>query len=274
VHLVTFATEEFATARDALISSAMALGEFDQASSWDAERLADDPTFPGRPLLAYSRGVGFWSWKPHVILTTLASLEEGDVVVYSDAGRYDGGFTVRRSVTPLIDFAERHGGMLAGVSVPHFGPNSRWTKRDCFVLMGCDAPEYWTRPQVQASISVWIKSTRVLHFLEEWGGYCADPRVVGDGPNTCGLPNLPGFVDHRHDQSVLTNLVVKHQAVPFSISDRLFGLLVRMRRKTTAANVFCKKIDNISAIAEGRNGGALYLGSVITSARRRARGRR
>jgi hypothetical protein len=40
--------------------------------------------------------------------------------------------------------------------------------------------------------------------------YCRDPRVVSDQPNRCGLPNLPGFIAHRHDQSILTNLVVKH----------------------------------------------------------------
>jgi hypothetical protein len=28
--------------------------------------------------------------------------------------------------------------------------------------------------------------------------------------NVCGLPNYPGFEDHRHDQSVLSLLARKH----------------------------------------------------------------
>ncbi len=41
-------------------------------------------------------------------------------------------------------------------------------------------------------------------LVAEWLESCRDRRVLTDEPNTCGLPNLPGFVDHRHDQSVLS----------------------------------------------------------------------
>ena len=37
-----------------------------------------------------------------------------------------------------------------------------------------------------------------------------DARILCDGPNVCGLPNLDGFRDHRHDQSILTILAIKH----------------------------------------------------------------
>ena len=37
-----------------------------------------------------------------------------------------------------------------------------------------------------------------------------DPRILCDGPNTCGLPNFEGFRDHRHDQSITTILAMKH----------------------------------------------------------------
>jgi hypothetical protein len=37
---------------------------------------------------------------------------------------------------------------------------------------------------------------------------CEDVRMVSDLPNTQGLPNLPSFSDHRHDQSLLTILAL------------------------------------------------------------------
>jgi hypothetical protein len=43
-------------------------------------------------------------------------------------------------------------------------------------------------------------------FVEMWLDACTDARVLTDAPNTCGQPNLPGFVEHRHDQSVLSVL--------------------------------------------------------------------
>jgi hypothetical protein len=258
LHLVTFATAAFAAARDNLIESALDIGEFADAYSWDEKRLRDDPSFGGKPLLAHARGIGYWSWKPHIILDALNRAKDGDVVVYCDAGRYRGGFTIGRSVAPLVDFAASHNGMLPGVAVPQYGPSARWTRRDCFVLMNCDAPRFWAHPQVSATFSVWIKGSAALNFLEDWCAYCADVRIVGDGPNICGLPNHPEFVDHRHDQSVLTNLVVKHGATPFRIQDRLFEWLVSLKPNSRAAGNFCKRIDNISAVAAGISPASLY----------------
>ena len=40
--------------------------------------------------------------------------------------------------------------------------------------------------------------------------YCADERCVSDIPNQCGLENLDGFQDHRHDQSIITLLQLKY----------------------------------------------------------------
>jgi len=38
-----------------------------------------------------------------------------------------------------------------------------------------------------------------------------DERIASErNQNTCGLPNLPGFVEHRGDQSILTNLSIKY----------------------------------------------------------------
>jgi hypothetical protein len=249
--LVTFATEDFASQREVLLESALRSGQFEDVIAWDESRLRSDPSLPGAPLLNHERGVGYWSWKPHIILDALESVDEGDVVVYTDVGRYRGGYTVSRDISPLVSFCERHDGIFPGVVVPNFGPNSRWTRRDCFVLMDCDEPYFWDHPQVQATFSIWLKTEHSLRFLSEWRTYCADVRIVGDGPNTCGLPNLPGFVDHRHDQSIVTNLALRRGVTPFVIDSALFRWLVAARPHSLSASLVVKKIDNVAAIAAG-----------------------
>jgi hypothetical protein len=249
--LVTFATPGFKESLDRLVGSAHCSGQFEDIYIWNETLLRSDPLFRGEALIAYDRGIGFWSWKPHIILAALNDARDGDVVVYSDAGRYRGGYTVYRSVAPLIAFAELNAGCLPGVLIPNYGPNSHWTRRDCFVLMKCDSVHYWSHPQVQATFSVWIKNEQSLQFLREWRAYCMDIRIIGDGPNTCGLPNLPGFVDHRHDQSVLTNLVLMRRITPLVIKSRLFRCLVALKPRALSASLVHKKIDNISAIAAG-----------------------
>jgi hypothetical protein len=74
--------------------------------------------------------------------------------------------------------------------------------------MGCDAPRYWTARQVQATFSLW-SGKAAMEFLSEWLRWCRDRRCITDDQNECGLPNLPGYVEHRHDQSILTNLCIR-----------------------------------------------------------------
>lgn len=110
--LVTFATPDFTESLDRLVDSAYSSGQFEDVYIWNETLLRRDPLFRGKALLAYDRGVGFWSWKPHIILDALTHARDGDVVVYSDAGRYRGGYTVYRSVAPLVDSAERNDGFF------------------------------------------------------------------------------------------------------------------------------------------------------------------
>jgi hypothetical protein len=76
--------------------------------------------------------------------------------------------------------------------------------------MGCDSDAYWTAKQAHAAFQVYIKNSRSMLFVTDYLDHCRNPVILTDAPNTCGKENFPGFKDHRHDQSVLTNLAVKY----------------------------------------------------------------
>jgi hypothetical protein len=48
-----------------------------------------------------------------------------------------------------------------------------------------------------------------------WLTYCKDERIITDIPNTCGYGNYPGFIEHRHDQSILSILVASQKIEVF-----------------------------------------------------------
>jgi len=75
--------------------------------------------------------------------------------------------------------------------------------------MGCDTEKYHQSPHVQAGYSAWSNSNSSIKFLTEWLSWCTNTAVITDNPNIYGKPNLPGFRDHRHDQSILSNLTTK-----------------------------------------------------------------
>ena len=86
--------------------------------------------------------------------------------------------------------------------------------------MGCDREVFWNHPQVQASFGFWQKNVASLDFVHRWLEFCLDRAIVTDDPNLCGFPNLFDFIEHRHDQSVLTNLVIKFGLRAFGRMDR------------------------------------------------------
>ena len=150
-----------------------------------------------RHILERARGAGYWLWKPYVVRDAMARANEGDILVYADSG-----LVVRRSLTPLIECAERHGLVL----VENMHPNAGYVKRDCFVLTGTDHVEHHRAEQLDASFFLVKNTSANRTFVDTWLGYCQDERILTDEPNRCGLPNLSGFVEHRHDQAVLSVL--------------------------------------------------------------------
>ena len=176
----------------------------DRVRSHDWEDLRSTTFYQeNRDILDQPTGMGFWLWKPHIILEALESVAEGDMVVYLDSG-----VELIASLEPLFSLCRE------GNPVLLFGNgnlrNGAWTKRDCFILMDCDGEAYWNAPQCDAACCLFQRSEPTLQFVRDWLRYCRDPRVITDAPNTCGKRNLPEFVEHRRDQSVLSLLAQRH----------------------------------------------------------------
>ena len=88
--------------------------------------------------------------------------------------------------------------------------NKDWTRRDCFVFMNCDEEDYWDSNQLEAGISFWRVCDESKKIISEWLEYACDRRIISDDDNVGGKDNFPSFQEHRWDQSILTNLAIKH----------------------------------------------------------------
>lgn len=166
-------------------------------------------------ILSQPRGAGYWIWKPFIILNTFKELDENDIVLYTDAAMF-----AINDLNPLFELAEKNSIVVFRIGGGHI--NKVWTKRDCFILMDADKPEFHNESQLTASYSLWKKNTKTIEFLEEYQRYLKDPRIVTDIPSTLGK-NYPEFKDHRHDQSVISILSQKHNIERFRDPSQ-FGL--------------------------------------------------
>lgn len=204
-YLVNFATPNFYKSQKILNNSAIKFG-IDKTISWNKKQLKKTGFYKkNKEILNQKRGVGFWLWKPYIILDLINKINEGDLILYSDSG-----IEIINDLNPLFKICQRQeqNGVILFTCGGHI--NKIWTKRDCFVLMDCDSKKYWDHEQTLGSFQIYIKNKNSIKFLKEWLFYCQNKYIITDMSNISGLPNFPEFKDHRHDQSILSILAVKY----------------------------------------------------------------
>jgi hypothetical protein len=206
IHLVTYATGIFLLRQWFLGKSALANKVVDTVTNWTPAKLTAAGFGKRAPEISLrSRGSGYWAWKPFIIEHQLAKVNDGDIVLYCDVGRRNDFKLLDRSLAPFIAWMDEHKqDVMPGVMIPWMGPMSAWTKRDAFVFTNMDTPEAHATTPIQASFSLWRASAESRALATRWMDLCAQARLINDDKSASGLPELPGVIDHRHDQSLLT----------------------------------------------------------------------
>jgi hypothetical protein len=204
-YLCAYSNKKLEVPRKALVNYSKKSGIFEGIFEYDRDWLVGTDFYKDNIdiLGDSSKGDGWCLWKPYFILESLKNMESGDVLLYMDSTD-----TFSRSIGDFLVSHFKSNDIL----LCQFGesPNKNYTRRDTFYYMGCDSPEYWDCLQLEAGVIGVKKGESSIAFIEEYLHFCKDPRIIKGGPNTCGLDNLPSYVDHRYDQSILTNLKTKY----------------------------------------------------------------
>ena len=206
--------------RQAQILCTATAKRFGAAQVWEYSPQDIPPDFYAahKFILDLPRGNGYWLWKPLIILDALSKVNDGDHVFYTDSGA-----AFIDDIHYLIDAMD-----AAGVNIMTFGGSTDkgsleriWTKRDAFILMDCDTPEFTDTPQIGATFFACKKCDEAISFVQDWLKYMCDPRIVTDMPNQLGQPNYPEFLENRHDQTVLSLLTKKNKLPQFKTPTQL-----------------------------------------------------
>lgn len=197
--VITFGTAEFSWAIEAQRRRSLKFG----AQRHIAHRIESAPVLNARSenpaLAAHPRGYGLWIWKPYILLDALSRCDAGDYVIYLDAG-----------VTPVADMAPWFA-QLQRQSINLFAPvpprpAREWTRRDCFVHMRADAPQFHHAPMLSAGIQAYCNIPESHAFLTDLKALMRNPLLLADDGNPESALEDPSFIAHRHDQSILTVL--------------------------------------------------------------------
>jgi hypothetical protein len=203
VFFITFGSKlEFEEAAQRLGKQALDCGFFDDIEVFSASDLPDDVLnlfFPVK--YDQSRGFGYWAWKPYLINRKIASLQDGDVLVYLDAG-FEINPSGAHRFTYYLDFVARHDVLVFPIPEQH----RRWVKPHSSLKI--ETQNYF-RNQVGAGFVMLKVSDLSRRIIGKWyelafqdsGSALTDlveeGQIIGSG-----------FMEHRNDQSILTHVII------------------------------------------------------------------
>ena len=163
------------------------------------------------------RGYGYWVWKPYLIgemLRTLGNQYSG--VAYMDAGCQlnPSGESACKKMAAYFDMAQAEGAFA--MHLPEHREDA-WSRLATMDYLNLDK-SLRESPQIQSGIVFVTRRSDAL--VQQWFDACTaeDYAYVMDGAET--ELNAPGFVAHRHDQSIFSGLAKGHGVM--TIPDETF----------------------------------------------------
>ena len=199
IHCITFGggSKRFRAAAHRLARQAAASGFFTAATAVTDLELLEDEQFRaehGAFAASNRRGFGYWIWKPYILLRKLRNVRDGDIVFYCDAGC---------EINPLgakvfaeyVRLLQKNEVLLFRLSQL----NEHWTKGDLLDLY----PQLAGKRQFMSGIIGFRVCDLTRALAQAWYDLCraCNYRYLDDTKSA--VPNHPGFVEHRHDQSCL-----------------------------------------------------------------------
>ncbi len=158
-YFVSYGDINYTESLNRIGSEAESLGLFDEV------RLYSDSSLP-EPFKGYTqrykRGGGYWMWKPWVIHDMLERMDEGDIVVYADAGC---------TLLPHSDwnmyFSRLEKEDKEAIFFIAEGKNRRWCKRDVFSFFTPKDDSWKNANQIQATFFI-VRKSRGNAVFSRW----------------------------------------------------------------------------------------------------------
>jgi len=151
----------------------------------------------GKPV--NERGNGYWKWKPRLILMAMEMAEPDTFILYMDAGDYHH----IEFFNWLAEYEKTNDQLFVTRGYMH----REWTKGDCFDAMDCRDLMNRMDMQLEAGLIGLRNTAENIELVKEWMEWMERDMILNDAPSF--YPNHIDFKEHRHDQSILTNLVLQ-----------------------------------------------------------------
>lgn len=199
LHFATFADKRYSVALGRIGREARKMSVFQSISCWNEDNLDPQWWRKHRDFITQSKkGFGYYIWKPQVLVQTLDQIPTGSILLYLDSGCClcpEG----RVRLGDYCRMVSEHESGLLGFKMPY--SQRHWTKGYTMAAFQFNEAERQA-PQHAACVLFIQKRPSTVAFARRWRDACEDHSAIDDCEY--GVPNTPGFQQHRHDQSLFT----------------------------------------------------------------------
>lgn len=224
VFLVTYGNEKFKYSVKRIKKEANGISIIDDVFCFSEKDL---PLFiKASPLFSSSKGGGYWLWKPYIVKKVLEQVEDGDVIIYSDAGnklieseRWQNyiNFLIQHDCV-FFQYKENYNYGWSKFNIEYNdSPKLKfWIKKDAVNHFGkyFKNDEQWLeKSKIFAGFCLFKKTPTSLDLVNQWfETMLYFPAIVNDLHQNEIHLQISGFAQHRHDQSILSVLVRFYQS--------------------------------------------------------------
>ncbi len=198
---ITYGDDGYEAAKNKIVASVKSIKVFDKIYAYGIEDLSDE--LLKSEVIKIKRGGGLWSWKPDVILSTMERSQDGDIIVYCDAGC---------SVYPSKEWSkywkklENHDIIVQRI----YQRTDRWTRKELLDMFSSNGKNWPKCYQYQAT-PMFKVSEFTKQFVREWRDLMiSNPKLAMDVTPEERSSQHSSLIENRHDQAIFSSLVYKY----------------------------------------------------------------
>jgi hypothetical protein len=173
-------------------------------------------------IFKYKRGGGYWLWKPYIIHETLKQLKDNDILFYMDSKYY-----FIENFTNLYSDYMKHNDIMLWKNKPNDNIYymKNWCKMDVIHKYSMEDNVFHKNAEdCWAGAFIIKKNETTVNYVQEWLTMCCVENDITDIESK--LPNDRGFIEHRHDQTLLSMVVHKY-GIPLQYFEKRYLQNVR-----------------------------------------------
>jgi hypothetical protein len=204
---VTFANKSYMKT-DRIAKQVEELGMFDRITQLNDDDIREYIEKHSDFIKAHRPGFGLWIWKPKVIYDTLNRMNDGDILVYCDAGMYvnkEGKDRLRFYISKLDKYD------MVTFSASDRYKAQEFVKNDAIMAYHPAFNDEWTT-MCYAGIMIVKKTTMSMNLIRDWLGLCENHHFI-DKSNSVTCKDLPHYCGNDCDNGLFNLCLSKYHDV-------------------------------------------------------------